>query len=698
MAIDRKKQKKEQNKIIYYMAGAVYLFVLFYALHVGTVMTISYDYTFIDGLIHGFSHMESKPFSIIFSPATTLAVGILTFAFVGAIAWIHYDGIANGNNTDKHSGGTAKWNDDWKGYNKTFTDPKGKETHDGPKNMILTQNIFMSMDTRQTLRNNNVLVVGGSGAGKSRFMVKPNILQANCNYVITDPAGELLTSTGAFLEKEGYTIKVFNLVEMHKSDQYNPFNYIRDEVGVLMMINCLIRNTNPDGKGGGDPFWEKSETALLQALVFYLVKYRPKSEQNFTSVMKLLRAAEVDENDSKKKSKLDCLFDEIAERDPNSIALKQYLTFKMGAGKTLKSILISCSVRLTVFNMKQIENLTGKDTIELGKMGEGKKALFVIIPAADSTYNFLVSMMYSQLFETLYYVAETNGKGRLDSPVRFLLDEFANIGQIPEFTKKLATMRKYEISCTIILQNLAQIKTMYKDDWESIVGNCDSFLFLGGQEYSTLEYISKELGEETIKTKNTNRSRGKSGSSGLGVNQGGRPLAKPDELARMDNSECILIIRGLFPFNDKKFDYVKHKNYCFTGDADKQFNYINTRDNRHRKTREEMEVEYSKCRAAQFAKAIHTKNPNDELIHRCEGIELESVVDTLTDGNDIQNIEARIMIIGPEGFQKLPEQRLNKDGELEDIIENVVERPEEKPMRVIQETDDSDTDIDFEEF
>lgn len=698
MAIDRKKQKKEQNKIIYYMAGAVYLFVLFYALHVGTVMTISYDYTFIDGLIHGFSHMESKPFSIIFSPATALAVGILTFAFVGAIAWIHYDGIANGNNTDKHSGGTAKWNDDWKGYNKTFTDPKGKETHDGPKNMILTQNIFMSMDTRQTLRNNNVLVVGGSGAGKSRFMVKPNILQANCNYVITDPAGELLTSTGAFLEKEGYTIKVFNLVEMHKSDQYNPFNYIRDEVGVLMMINCLIRNTNPDGKGGGDPFWEKSETALLQALVFYLVKYRPKSEQNFTSVMKLLRAAEVDENDSKKKSKLDCLFDEIAERDPNSIALKQYLTFKMGAGKTLKSILISCSVRLTVFNMKQIENLTGKDTIELGKMGEGKKALFVIIPAADSTYNFLVSMMYSQLFETLYYVAETNGKGRLDSPVRFLLDEFANIGQIPEFTKKLATMRKYEISCTIILQNLAQIKTMYKDDWESIVGNCDSFLFLGGQEYSTLEYISKELGEETIKTKNTNRSRGKSGSSGLGVNQGGRPLAKPDELARMDNSECILIIRGLFPFNDKKFDYVKHKNYCFTGDADKQFNYINTRDNRHRKTREEMEVEYSKCRAAQFAKAIHTKNPNDELIHRCEGIELESVVDTLTDGNDIQNIEARIMIIGPEGFQKLPEQRLNKDGELEDIIENVVERPEEKPMRVIQETDDSDTDIDFEEF
>lgn len=698
MAIDRKKQKKEQNKIIYYMAGAVYLFVLFYALHVGTVMTIFHDYTFIDGLIHGFSHMESKPFSIIFSPATTLAVGILTFAFVGAIAWIHYDGIANGNNTDKHSGGTAKWNDDWKGYNKTFTDPKGKETHDGPKNMILTQNIFMSMDTRQTLRNNNVLVVGGSGAGKSRFMVKPNILQANCNYVITDPAGELLTSTGAFLEKEGYTIKVFNLVEMHKSDQYNPFNYIRDEVGVLMMINCLIRNTNPDGKGGGDPFWEKSETALLQALVFYLVKYRPKSEQNFTSVMKLLRAAEVDENDSKKKSKLDCLFDEIAERDPNSIALKQYLTFKMGAGKTLKSILISCSVRLTVFNMKQIENLTGKDTIELGKMGEGKKALFVIIPAADSTYNFLVSMMYSQLFETLYYVAETNGKGRLDSPVRFLLDEFANIGQIPEFTKKLATMRKYEISCTIILQNLAQIKTMYKDDWESIVGNCDSFLFLGGQEYSTLEYISKELGEETIKTKNTNRSRGKSGSSGLGVNQGGRPLAKPDELARMDNSECILIIRGLFPFNDKKFDYVKHKNYCFTGDADKQFNYINTRDNRHRKTREEMEVEYSKCRAAQFAKAIHTKNPNDELIHRCEGIELESVVDTLTDGNDIQNIEARIMIIGPEGFQKLPEQRLNKDGELEDIIENVVERPEEKPMRVIQETDDSDTDIDFEEF
>lgn len=701
MAIDRKKKKKEQNKMMMYLAGIVYLFVLFYSLHVGTVMTITHETNIFNAFIKGLTHMEQYPFQFAFSLSTLTAFLICTFIFIFAVAWIHYDGIVNGSETDKQSGGTAKWNDNWKGYNKTFTDPKGKETHEGPKNMILTQNIFMSMDTRQTLRNNNVLVVGGSGAGKSRFMVKPNILQANCNYVITDPAGELLTSTGKFLEKEGYTIKVFNLVEMQKSDQYNPFNYIRDEVGVLMMINCLIRNTNPEGKSGGDPFWEKSETALLQALVFYLVKYRPKSEQNFTSVMKLLRAAEVDENNPNKKSKLDCLFDEVAKRDPNSIALKQYLTFKMGAGKTLKSILISTSVRLTVFNMKQIENLTSSDTIELGKMGEGKKALFVIIPAADSTYNFLVSMMYSQLFETLYYVAETNGKGRLDSPVRFLLDEFANIGQIPEFTKKLATMRKYEISCTIILQNLAQIKTMYKDDWESIVGNCDSFLFLGGQEYSTLEYISKELGEETNKVKNTNRSRGKSGSSGHGINQGGRPLAKPDELARMDNSECILIIRGLFPFNDKKFDYVKHKNYCFTGDADKRFNYVNTRDNRKKKSREELEVEYQKYKAALFSKATNSDNPEDAVLHTCNEIEIKSIIDTIGDIKDIENVKSKIEIYAPEGFVKLPEQNWNEDRKYKEMMENLVSSPEQHtpilPLNNSNSSNEADDELIFVE-
>ena len=357
---------------------------------------------------------------------------------------------------------------------------------------------------------------------------------------------------------------------MKHSNCYNPFNYIRDDLGVLILINCLIKNTNPDGKSGGDPFWEKSETALLQALMFYLIKYRPKEEQNFTSIMKLLRAAEVDENNPNVKSPLDRIFDEVEKRDPGSIALKQYQTFKMGAGKTLKSILISCSVRLTVFNMKEIENLTGSDDIDLGTIGDEKQALFIVIPAADSTFNFLVSMMYSQLFETLYFHAETECKGkRLNYHVRFMLDEFANIGQIPEFTKKLATMRKYEISCSIILQNLAQIKAMYKDDWEGLIGNCDSFLFLGGQEYSTLEYLSKELGKTTVYVYTHSRSYAwKGGSGSKGQQKTARELMTPDEIMKMDNKDCILIIRGLHPFYGPKYDYPRHPNYRYTGDAD----------------------------------------------------------------------------------------------------------------------------------
>ena len=642
-------KKKSYKNLLVGMIAIAYIFILFYSLHVGTVMNETQE-NLLGSLYDGLLHMEQMPFTITFTSTTISAVFIVTILFVGIVAYIKYDTILRGPG-EKNAMGSAKWNTDWKSYNKVYSDPPGSPDNSGSYNMILTQNIFLNMDTRKTLRNNNVLVVGGSGAGKSRFMVKPNLLQANCNYVITDPAGELLESTGEFLVRQGYEVKVFNLVEMNKSDRYNPFAYIRDDVGVLMMINCLIKNTNPEGQTGGDPFWEKSETALLQALVFYLIKYRPEHQRNFTSVMKLLRAAEVDENDANKKSKLDKIFDEVAVRDPNSIALKQYLTFKMGAGKTLKSILISTSVRLTVFNMKQIENLTKEDTIDLGSMGEGKKALFVIIPAADSTYNFLVSMMYSQLFETLYFVAETKYDGkRLQRPVRFLLDEFANIGQIPEFTKKLATMRKYEISCTIILQNLAQIKTMYKDDWESIVGNCDSFLFLGGQEYSTLEYISKELGKKTIDTRSTGVSEGKSRSSSKNKQKQGRELMTPDEIMRMDNTECILMIRGLYPFYDKKYEYTKHANYPLTGDADKSLRYVNTRDNNDDATQEEKEVYSSQSRAAQFAKELNSPRPENTFV--TEPININSFITSLNI-DDINEIRSKIIVIGPDDMQQI---------------------------------------------
>jgi type IV secretion system protein VirD4 len=642
-------KNKSYKQLLMGMVGIGYVFVLFYALHVGTV-TATEQLPLLEALLKGLAHLKSAPFTIVFSGTTFLYIFILTIIFAGVVFYIRYDTMIRGPG-EKNPMGSAKWNTDWKKYNKIYSDPPNSADNNGPNNMILTQNIFLNMDSRATRRNNNVLVVGGSGAGKSRFMVKPNLLQANCNYVITDPAGELLESTGKFLENQGYEVKVFNLVEMNKSDRYNPFAYIRDDVGVLMMINCLIKNTNPAGQSGGDPFWEKSETALLQALVFYLIKYRPKHQQNFTSVMKLLRAAEVDENDANKKSKLDKIFDEVAVRDPNSIALKQYLTFKMGAGKTLKSILISTSVRLTVFNMKQIENLTKEDSIDLGAMGEGKKALFVIIPAADSTYNFLVSMMYSQLFETLYFVAETKYDGkRLQRPVRFLLDEFANIGQIPEFTKKLATMRKYEISCTIILQNLAQIKTMYKDDWESIVGNCDSFLFLGGQEYSTLEYVSKELGKKTIETRSSGISEGKSKSSSKNRQKQGRELMTPDEIMRMDNTECILIIRGLYPFYDKKYEYTKHANYPLTGDADKSLRYINMKDNSEKATKEELEVYQSQYRAAQYAKVLNGPNPENVIIS--EPVNINSFITSLNI-DDVNEIRSKIIVIGPDDMQQL---------------------------------------------
>ena len=648
---------KEQmyKKFVIYFVVSLFVVALFFALHMGTVKIISPQSNLVDVFSLAFQHIQEKPLELGFSASTILYIFVIAILFAIVWAFLYLDGIINGNG-EKYPMGSARWNTNWKGYNKKYTDPPAHSDHNGSNNMILTQNIFLNMNSRQTRRNNNVLVVGGSGAGKSRFLVKPNILQANCNYIITDPAGELLESTGKFLENQGYEIKVFNLVEMAKSDRYNPFHYIRDDVGVLMMINCLIKNTNPVGQTGGDPFWEKSETALLQALVFYLIKYRPKHQQNFTSVMKLLRAAEVDENDSTKKSKLDRIFDEIQLRDPNSIALKQYLTFKMGAGKTLKSILISTSVRLTVFNMKQIENLTKEDTIDLGSMGEGKKALFVIIPAADSTYNFLVSMMYSQLFETLYFVAETQYEGkRLKTPVRFLLDEFANIGQIPEFTKKLATMRKYEISCTIILQNLAQIKTQYKDDWESIVGNCDSFLFLGGQEYSTLEYLSKELGKKTITVYSAGTSHGRSGGSNKNRQKQGRELMTPDEIMRMPDNECILLIRGLYPFYDRKFEYTKHRNYSLTGDSDKKLQYVNTKNNTEFVSVDDLMYNYRRHKTAQYAKALNSQNPEDKIVS--DFININSFINSLNI-EEVKQIRSKIVVIGPDDYQQVkPSQK-----------------------------------------
>ena len=409
-----------------------------------------------------------------------------------------------------------------------------------------------------------------------RFFVKPNLLQANCSYVITDPSGELLETMGFYLESMGYEVRVFNLVQMDHSFCYNPFNYIRDDNGVLTMITALIKNTTPEGKSSNDPFWEKAETALLQALCFFLQSECNPEDRNFTNVMKLLRCAEVREGQEDYDSTLDILFKDLKAKDPEHIAVRQYAVFKQAAGKTAQSILVSCSVRLTVFNMQSIANLTGTDNIDLATVGDKKVALFCITPTADTTFNFLVAMMYTQLFETLYHRAETACKGkRLPVHVRFLLDEFANVGTIPDFPQKLSTMRKYEISCSIIIQALSQLKALYKDEWEVLMGNCDSRLFLGGADETTLKYISNALGKETIRAVSNSRSWSRQSSYSQNFNKTGRELMTEYELSVMPNSNCVMFIRGEHPFYCTKYPLEKHPNYKRSSDAnDKYLFYV----------------------------------------------------------------------------------------------------------------------------
>ena len=508
--------------------------------------------------------IEENPVNLNYIDFKMIMLSAVAVALVGLSMWVKSFEI-NPKTPQGKEHGSARWNDDLKTYNKTFVDEKED------KNMILGQNLFLSMDGFKTRKNNNILVNGGSGSGKSRFVIKPNILQ-NAGYssmVITDPSGELLQSTGSFLEQKGYKVKVFNLNDMSYSNCYNPFNYIRDEIGVSTLVHTFIKNTTESK--GGDDFWVKSETALLTACCFYLIECCPRDEQNFGNIITLINCAKVNEDDPDEKSVLDNMMDELEERDAYSNAVKYYKIFKQGAGKTAKSILISAAVRLGDFNIPMLQNLTNKDTLELEKMGDEKTALFVIIPAANTKFNYLVAMMYSQLFETLYHTAENSPGLHLKVPVRFLLDEFPNIGTIPDFAPLLATMRKYWISCTIIIQNMAQIKTMFKDSWETIVGNCDTFIFLGGNELNTTKYVSELLGKTTIKVKN--RSNSNKGGGSTSLNASGRELMTPGEIGKLKDDECIVKIKGIDPFFVNKFDYPKHKNYKYTGDCNSELLY-----------------------------------------------------------------------------------------------------------------------------
>ena len=475
-------------------------------------------------------------------------------------------------------------------------------------NIILTNDVKMSLNTRQTRKNLNVMVIGGSGSGKSRFYVKPNLMQANTSYVCTDPKGELLRSTGEMLESYGYKIKVFNLIDMAHSHNYNPFNYIYDVDGnysataVIKMVNVLMKNTSKEGGGGGDQFWDDSTKALLAALCFYLVECEDKSMQNFSEVMKLLKKAEVKEGSDDYQSDLDLIFDalefpdkykteeaehneqfkslnlidlaKIAKPANRYMCLKYYKDFKKAAGDTAKSILISTAVRLQAFNIPEVMDLTCCDNIHLEMIGDEKTVMYIIIPSSDDTFNFLAAMMYTQLFDVLYDRANFKHGGRLPFHVRCLLDEFANVGTIPRFEELLATMRSMEISANVIIQNLSQLKKMYKDSWENVLGNCDSLLFLGGQEPTTLEHVSKTLGKETIDTRSHNCTRGKNGSTSENDGILGRELMTVDELKVMKDNECILFVRGIYPFFCDKFVIEKHPNYKLLEDSNKDNAYL----------------------------------------------------------------------------------------------------------------------------
>lgn len=421
----------------------------------------------------------------------------------------------------------------------------------------LTQHVRLGLDTHKHRRSLNVLVIGGSGAAKTRSFVLPNILTANTNYVITDPKSEVLLATGGYLKEQGYDVRVLNLVNLEQSDGYNPFRYLRDEKDVLKLVNNLIQSTTPKGSHESDPFWTKAETALLQAIILMLFQEAPESEQNFSMVMRVLEYAEVREEDDEYLSPLDLLFQAIERENPESVALRQYKVFKQSAGKTAKSILVSAAVRLAPFNLPQLRAITDHDDMDLYTLGEKKCALYAVIPDNDNTFNFLVSLLYSQAFQTLYYSADQIHHGALPRHVHFVLDEFAAM-PLPGFTRELATMRSRNISASTIIQNMAQIKELYKDSWETIPGNSDTILYLGGNEQSTHKYISEALGKATIDTKTHGQTKGKSGSYSTNFQMSGRELLTPDEVRALDNRYCILFIRGAKPVMDLKYELTEH--------------------------------------------------------------------------------------------------------------------------------------------
>ena len=512
-------------------------------------------------LMDAFSAATKNPFSLHWTTYTPKFIGIFLLLYGGAILF-YYTGQKNTRPGEEH--GSASWGS-VRELDKKYRDK------DAGKNVILTQHLQMSMNGKLHRRNLLQIIVGGSGSGKTRFLAKPNLMLANASFIVTDPKREMLRAVGNLLLEEGYVLRVFDLIDPSKSDCYNPFCYIRKDADVFKLIDNFIKNTTPKGAKANDPFWEKSETALDSALMLYLLHEAPPEDQNMETILYMIENGGAKEEDDDYQSPLDLLFEALEEEQPNHIAVRQYHIFKQAAGKTAKSILVSAAVRLASFTLPEIQRITATDDMELGKLGERKQAIFCIIPDSnDASLNFLVGMLYTQAFQELYYQADKVHQGALPIPVRLMFDEFANVALPDGYAQLQATMRSRNIMSTIILQNISQLKALFKDDWEGIIGNADSFIYLGGNEQSTHKYISELLGKETIDTRTSSQSKGRNGSFSQNFQQIGRELASVDELAVLDGGKCILQLRGVRLFLSEKYDITKHPNYKYLSDADRR--------------------------------------------------------------------------------------------------------------------------------
>lgn len=509
-------------------------------------------------LIKNLAVVFSNPFHVVWCEDSVKAVLIFICAYVMGIG-IYLSTARNYRRREEH--GSAHWG------NAGQVNKKYENKAEPEKNKILTQKTKIGLDGRKHRRNLNVLVCGGSGAGKTRFYAKPNIMQANTSFVILDPKGENVRDTGNLLKSKGYDIKVLDLINMDKSYCYNPFVYLHSDNDIQKLVTNIFKNTTPKGSQSQDPFWDQAAMMLLLALVFFLHYEAPPEEQNFPMVMEMIRSGEVKEDDDGFMSPLDRLFARLADRQPDHIALKYYRNYRSGSGKTLKSIQITLVARLEKFNLDSLAAITQSDEMELDRLGEKKTAIYAVIPDNDSSYNFIVGMLYTQLFQQLYYSADVKHGGRLPVHVHCVMDEFANVALPDEFDKLLSTMRSREISVSIIIQNLAQLKKLFEKEWESIVGNCDEFLYLGGNEQSTHEYVSKLLGKETIDMNTYGQSKGRNGNYSTNWQITGRELMTPDEVRMMDNKYALLFIRGERPIMDLKYDILKHPNIKLSADG-----------------------------------------------------------------------------------------------------------------------------------